>query len=145
MSLESKVTLHRIREVLKNLSGVFTFLVAELGRERGLRDHEFGAQEAILDLDEHSDIEDRPKGEESKHANAENASELSAEAEVPLGTDERGFGKETFLGRVDALDEEGNVVTGKGAVWVSKKGLHGPQPSRPNYGGLARRNRRLKL
>ena len=84
-------------------------------------------------------------GEETTNANTDNADELSAKAEVLLGTDERGLGKEALPGRGDALDEEGNVVTGKGAVWVSKKGLHGPQPSRPNYGGLARRNRRLKL
>ena len=56
---------------------------------RGLRDHDFGAPEAVPNLDENSDAEDRPKGEEATNASAENADELSAKAEVPLGTDDR--------------------------------------------------------
>ncbi len=103
--LERKVNIHRIKEVLKNLSGVFTFPVAEMRTERGLRDEHFDVPEAIPDPSDNSDTEETPK--------ADNADELSAKAEVPLGTDERGLGNETFPGRDDALGEGGHVVTGQ--------------------------------
>ncbi len=105
-ALESRVKTHRIKEVLKSLNGVFTFPVAEMRRERGLRDHGFGAPEAVPDLVENIDTAARPQGEEATSATAEHADELSAKAEVPLGTDERGLGNETFPGRDDALDKK---------------------------------------
>ena len=63
------------------------------------------------------------KGEETTDPNADNADEPSAKAEVSSGIDERGLGKETFLGRDAALDKDGNVVTGSGSVMARKKGL----------------------
>ncbi len=93
--LESKVRIHRTREVLKNLSGVFTFPVADVRTERGLRDQNFDVPEAVPDPNDNSDTEDVPK--------ADNADELSAKAEVLPGTDERGL---TFPGRDDALGEQ---------------------------------------
>ncbi len=53
------------------------------------------------DIDKTSDTEVRPTGEETPKA--DNADELSAKAEVPLRTDERGFGNETFPGREKTL------------------------------------------
>ena len=90
--LESKVNIHRIKEVLKHVKREFTFPVAELRRERDLIDQNVDAPKAVPDPDENSDTEDRPKGEELTNANADPADELSAKAGVHLGTDERGFG-----------------------------------------------------
>ena len=132
--LESKVNIHRIKEVLKNISGKFTFPLAELRKERGLRDQHFDAPDALPDADDNSDTEDRPKDEEPTNANAADADanvrsakadadpadELSAKAEVPLGIDERGLGKETLPGRDVAYDKHGNVVSGSGGVRVRK-------------------------
>ncbi len=79
---------------MKNLNGVFTFPFAEMRKDRGLRDHDFGAPEAVPDLDESSDTEDRPQGEETINADAENADEPTAKAEARL------------LYTSDAADEE---------------------------------------
>ena len=102
--LESRVKIHRIKEVLKNPSNTFTFLVAEMRRERGLRDQNFDAPGALPDAEENSDADDRPRGEETTDHDAELAEELSAKAGVSPGVDERGLGKETFLGRDAAFD-----------------------------------------
>jgi hypothetical protein len=132
-------------------------------KERGLRDQNFDAPEALPDLDENSDTEVRrpdigknsdtevrrpdidesrdtvvrPQGEDT--TNADSADELSAN-----GTDERGLGNETFPGRDDAVDARGEVVRGKGSVRV-RLGPQGPKQVRPNCGGLARPSRRRKL
>ena len=50
---------------MKNLSKNLTFLVADMRRERGLRDQNFDAPEALPDPDENSDADDRPRGEEA--------------------------------------------------------------------------------
>ena len=62
--VESKVKIHRIKEVLKSLSKKLTFLVAEMRTEKGgLRDQNFDAPEALPDPDENSDADDCPRGE----------------------------------------------------------------------------------
>ena len=134
--LESKVNIHRIEEALKSLSGVFTCPVAKMRTERWFRDQSFDVPEAIPDPNDNSDADDTPK--------ADNADGLSAKAEVPRVTDERGLGNETFPGRDDALDKHGEVVKGRGSVRV-RKGSTRPQQSRPSCRGLARPNRRRKL
>ena len=102
--------------------------------ERGLRDQHFDAPDALPDPDENSDNEERPEGRgtdqrqrsrrranvRSAKADAEPADELSAKAEVQLGTDERGLGRETFPGRDATLDEDGNVISGPGGVRVRR-------------------------
>ena len=71
--------------MLKNISGQLTF--AEMLKERGLRDQNFGAPDALPDPDENSDTEDRPKGEEPTNANAADADAnvrpAQADAEPP--------------------------------------------------------------
>ena len=96
----------------------------------------FDVPDAVPDPEDLSDTEETP--------NTDNADEISAKAEVPLGTDERGLGDETFPGLDDGLDEHGEVAKGKGSVRV-RKGSTRPQQSLQNCGGLARPNRRRKL
>ncbi len=92
---------------MKSFSGKFIFPLVEMREERGLRDQSLDAPDALPDPDENSDTEDRPNGEEPTNANAADADanvrsakadadpadELSAKAEVHLGTDERGLEK----------------------------------------------------
>ena len=62
---KARLNIHRIKELLRNLSNTFTFLVAEMREERGLRDRSFDAPESLPDAEENSDADDRPHGEET--------------------------------------------------------------------------------
>ncbi len=59
--MESKVKVHIIKEVLKNLSGAATFPVAEMRAERGLRGQHFDVPGAIPDPSDNRDAEEPPK------------------------------------------------------------------------------------
>ncbi len=110
------VRAHRIKEVLRRLSGIFVFPVAERRRERILKYQDFNApeelreldesdDEGILDLADTSDDEGDAAEANEPSAGAEvrpNAEETSpsAGAEAPTpGTDTRGLGLETIEGR----------------------------------------------
>ena len=80
--LESRVKIHRVKEVFENLSKKLTFPVAEMRRERGLRDQNYDVPEALPDANENSDADDHLRGEETTNNNAELAEELSAKAGV---------------------------------------------------------------
>ena len=98
-------------------------------KERGLRDHSYDVPEALPGANENSDTDDHPRGGETTNNNAGPAEELSAKAGVSPGVDERGLGKETFLGRDATFDKDGNVITGSGSVRMRKGSIRPPEIS----------------
>ena len=99
-----KVKVHRVKDVLKHLSGVFISPVAERRQKRIPKDEEFNAYEGMPTLGDGNDESDDEGLPTDADSNADNQ---PTEADVPsagtvaptTGVDTRGFGLETFDGR----------------------------------------------
>ncbi len=113
----AKVKVHRIKEALSNLSGIYVFPVVERRKERMLEDQDFNApgeipelaesdDEGMPDLVDTSDDEGDDAEADEPSAGAEARPNAEAEAEKPsvgaeappAGADTRGFGLETLDG-----------------------------------------------